>query len=305
MLADPYVFVNAFRAHPTFMDTLNLRSGDFNAADQDDELNEMLLKASLMADNFLEFGTASGINGRVAGTLAAHSVTENARCRIRRDGTISYHPKHHPVQAVTAFSYGYTPTTMQAVPDLSGQWIEDDRQVIMPLTFAAALSGLQFGTPLVASEVYTTWTILAGYVTTKLSATVNAGATSISVPDATGVVAGSQLRIWDPGHEEIVTVANSYATGLTLPLVSPLGATHTVSAGPGGQVGVSALPGDVHLAVILYGCALLMRPDSEAEDVFPGARREPNARKGGGGEDGSGFVAEAELLLDAYRRVVH
>lgn len=305
MLAIPYVFVNAFRAHPTFMDTLNLRSGDSSSLDQDDELNEMLLKASFMADNFLEFGTASGQPGRAAGTLAAHSVTEKTRCRIRRDSTISYHPKHHPVQQITGFSFGYTPTTLQAMTDLTGQWIEDDRQVIMPVTFAAALTGLQFGTPLVASEVYTLWVYLAGYVSAQLAATATLGATSITVPDATGVVAGSQLRIWDPGKEEIVTVAPSYVSGLSLPLVSPLAATHTVSAGAGGQVGVSALPGDIHLAIILYACALLMRPDTEAEDVFPGAKREPNARKGGGGEDGSGFVEEAERLLDPYRRVVH
>lgn len=305
MLATPYVFVNAFRAHPTFMDTLNLRSGDSSSLDQDDELNEMLLKASMMADNFLEFGTASGQPGRAAGTLAAHSVTERTRCRIRRDGTISYHPKHHPVQAVTAFSFGYTPTTLQPMTDLTGQWIEDDRQVILPVTFAAALTGLQFGTPLVASEVYALWTYVAGYVSTLLTASATVGASAISVSDATGVVAGSQLRIWDPGKEEIVTVAPGYTTGPTLPLVSPLAATHTVAAGAGSQIGVSALPGDAHLAVILYGCALLMRPDTAAEDVFPGAKREPNARKGGGGEDGSGFVEEAERLLDPYRRVVH
>lgn len=305
MLAIPYVTVAAFRAHPTFMDTLNLRSGDSNAADQDDELNEMLLKASMMADNYLEFGTASGVGGRVAGTLSAHSVTENARCRIRRDGTISYHPKHHPVQTVTAFSFGYTTTALTPMTDLTGQWIEDDRQVVMPLSFAAALSGLQFGTPLVASEVYTTWTYTAGYVNTQLSATATSGATSISVLDATGVVAGSQIRIWDPGHEEIVTIASTYTTGLSLPLVSPIAATHTVSAGAGGQIGVSGLPGDVHLAVILYACALLMRPDTSKEDVFPAARITPNTRKGSEGDDGSGFVEEAERLLENYRRVVH
>lgn len=305
MLAVPYVTVAAFRAHPTFMDTLNLRSGDSSAIDQDDELNEMLLKASMMADNFLEFGTASGQPGRTAGTLAAHTVTERTRCRIRRDGTISYHPKHHPVQTVTAFSYGFTPTTLNVVSDLSGQWIEDDRQVVMPITFAAALSGLQFGTPLVASEVYTLWTYLAGYANTQLSATANTGTSTLPVLDTTGVVAGSQLRIWDPGKEEVVTVAQSYVSGLSLPLASPLLSTHTVAAGAGGQVGASMLPGDIHLAVILYACALLMRPDDEKEDVFPGAKREPNTRKGSGQDDGSGFVEEAERLLDPYRRVVH
>lgn len=305
MLTVPYVFVNAFRAHPTFMDTLNLRSGDSSSIDQDDELNEMLLKASMMADNFLEFGTSSGLPGRTAGTLAAHSVTEKTRCRIRRDGTISYHPKHHPVQAVTAFSFGYSPTTLQVVTDLTGQWIEDDRQVLMPLSFAGALSGLQFGAPLVSSEVYTQWTYIAGYANTALGGTVSSGATNLPVLDATGVTAGSQLRIWDPGKEEIVTVAQSYVSGLSLPLVSPLLSTHTVITGAGGQVGFSAIPGDLHLASILYACALLMRPDSEKEDVFPGARREPNSRKGKGGEDGSGFVEEAERLLEPYRRVVH
>lgn len=301
MLAIPYVTVAAFRAHPTFMDTLNLRSGDSSAADQDDELNEMLLKASFMADNYLEFGTASGLAGRMAGTLSAHSVTENARCRIRRDGTISYHPKHHPVQSVTGFSFGYQPNSLTAVTDLTQQWIEDDRQVIMPLSFAAALTGLQFGTPLIASEVYTTWTYTAGYVNTLLSGAVTSGGTTLPVLDATGVTAGSQLRIWDPGSEEIVTVASTYTAGLSLPLVSPLAKNHTNAV----PTGVSGLPGDLHLAIILYACALLMRPDTSKEDVFPAARVTTNTRKGATGDDGSGFVEEAERLLESYRRVVH
>lgn len=290
MLTLPYVTVAAFRAHPTFLDSLHLRPGDSSAADQDAELRNVLLMASAWADNYVEM-SADG-----QGTLTAHVRTESARLRLSRDGTVRYRPDHHPVTAVTALSYGYTPGNLTPVTDFSNTWIEKGRTIVSFLGYGASLGPFQFGPPLVASELYTTWTYTAGYANTLLAADAVAGATSIQVADATGVAAGTVLRLWDPGVEEAVTVAAGYTSGTTLPLTAPLANAHTAGAG------VSALPPDVHLAVILYAAALLQRPDSEAEDTFPSTQVRPNARVGGG-HDGSGLVTEAERLLEPYRRV--
>lgn len=295
MLLNPYVTVAEFRSHPTFLDTLNLRSGDTNLTDQDDELRNILLMSSAMADNYIEHGIATA--GTSAGMLQVHSKTERVRCRIDRMGQVKYHPNHFPVVNVTALSYGYTPDQLQPVTLPSPVWIEEDRQVVIPLTPAAGLANLQFGTPVYSTEVYTQWTYLAGYVNTLLGGAVAQGATTLPVTDATGVVAGGVYRIWDPGNEEAVTVANTYTSGLNIPLVAGLQFAHGTTT----PVGISALPYDIHLAVILYACALLMRPDTEAEDVFPSSKVDPNTNAGDK-HDGSGFINQAQELLEPYRR---
>ena len=303
MLTIPYVTTAAFKAHPTFLDLLNLRSGDPILADQDDELREILLKASAMCDSYLELGPAAANDN----TLQAHSRTERDRIRVDRQGRLKWHPDHKPVTAVTAVSYGSDPRNLQPVTDLTGLWIERERQVVLSLGYpgGVGMSAIQFGSPAYDSEVYLQYTYGAGYPNTLLATAAPAGATSINVLDATGITSGNSsttpttLRIWDPGSEEAVTVASSYAGGLTLPLVSPLQFGHPNSQ----STGVSGMPHQVHLATIFYACALLMRPDSESEDVFPGARRDTNTRIGGGPHDGSGWVEEAERQLDELRRV--
>lgn len=291
MLTLPYVTVQAFKAHPTFLDVMNLRSGDFVAADQEAELFNILLMASTKCDNYLEMSAD--------GTISAHTRIENARLRLNRTGRISYHPNHIPASALVALSTGTMPGTLAAVTDLSQMWIEDNRQFVGYVGGAAApgFGALQFGPSILDNELYTKWTYVAGYANTLLGGAVLAGATTLPVLDATGLTAGTVLRIWDPGTEEAVTVAPSYTTGTTIPLVSPLLNAHT----PTKPIGVSALPPDIHLGVILYAAALLQRPDTEREDAFPSTQVRPNASVGSG-HDGSGFVVEAECLWEPYRR---
>jgi hypothetical protein len=148
--------------------------------------------------------------------------------------------------------------------------------------------------------VYTTWTYVAGYVTTLLAAGATAGATSLTVKDPTGIIAGDVLRIWEPGVEEAVTVANSYLPGsTTVPLTAALTNTHTAAAG------ISQLPADAQQAVVNYTCALLLRPDTAAEDAFPDAKVGVSTRTADSRKDGSGLVAEAVRLLrdGGYGRV--
>jgi hypothetical protein len=297
----PYVTTASFKAYPTFLDVMNLRPGDSSAADQDQELFNILLKASSMADNYVEQGISAP--NAAAGTLTAHTRSENRRVRSKRDGLISCHPDHIPVSALTALAIGTTPNTVTPVTDLTNFWIEDGRQIVgCPGGLASpSLGALQFGTVVTSQDLFTTWTYVAGYANTLLAADATAGATSIQVTDATGITAGTVLRIWDPGKEEAVTVAASYTAGsTTLPLTAGLKNAHTGAASV--PIGVSALPADIHLAVILYAAALLQRPDSETEDTFPSASVKPNSRVGHN-TDGSGFVNEAEHLLEPYRRV--
>ncbi|GAA1030794.1 MULTISPECIES: hypothetical protein [Amycolatopsis] len=294
MLTLPYVTTASFKAYPTFLDVMNLRPGDPVLSDQDAELYNILLKSSAWADGYVRMSAGDG-------TLSAHTRVERARIRVARDGRISYHTNHNPVTAVTGLSIGMSPNQLTAVTDLTNLWPEDQRQIVgYPGGITSpGLAALQFGSPVVTGELYTQWTYIAGYANTLLGAAVASGASSITVADATGIAAGTVLRIWDPGHEEAVTVAAGYTTGTSIPLAGVLKFPHDPTSV---AIGVSAIPSDVHLAVILYAVALLQRPDSEHEDSFPSTQVKPNTRVGTA-NDGSGFVVEAERLLDQYKRV--
>ncbi|MEM4408425.1 MAG: phage tail tube protein, partial [Candidatus Caldarchaeum sp.] len=82
-----------------------------------------------------------------------------------------------------------------------------------------------------AWKVETTWGVpnftLSGANTT-LGATVNPGATSITVASASGIAAGDILRVGDDDSVEFVKVDSSYTTGTTIPLASttPLNFRH-------------------------------------------------------------------------------
>jgi hypothetical protein len=283
----PYLTVATFKAYPTYLDLQNLRSGDTVLADQDAELYNILLRASSWA--------VSHCNQ----PLHAHTMTQNKRLRPDRSGRLKWHPDHNPVKQVTALSYGYRPNQMQAITDLTGIWVEDDRQIVADVApLGVAFGALQFGPPSWSSEVYTTWIFWAGYVTTTLANSPTQAATSVQVTDPTAVIAGDVLRIWEPGSEESITVANTYVPGsTTVPLTAGLAHAHTTGAG------ISQLPADAQQAVVNYAVALLLRPDTAKDDAFPDAPVQPTTRDEDSRKDGSGLVAEAIRLLRPYRRV--
>lgn len=293
MITLPYVTTASFKASPTYLDLQNLRSGSSSAVEQDAELFNQLLKASAWVDNFTAMGVGDG-------TLSAHAKVENTRLRVARDGRISYHPDHNPVTAVTALSIGTSPNQLAPVTDLTNLWIEDGVQVVgWPGGGAApGMSALQFGGPVATSELYTQWTYTAGYANTLLGAAVLSGVSAITVADPAGIAKGTVLRIWDPGKEEAVTVSQAYTGGTSVPLTAGLKNAHDPTTTP---IGVSAAPADVHLATTLYATALLQRPDSDAEDSYPGTTMRPNASERAM-RNGTGFIADAEKLLEPYQR---
>lgn len=296
MLTQPYVTPASFKAYPSFIPLTNLRPGDVVAADQDAQLNNMLLTASQWADDQSRMGTPGG-------TISAHLQVDNVRLRLSRSGRISYHADHSPVTALVGLAMGASPDSLAPLTDLSNLWIEDGVQIVgYPAGAAApALNALQFGAPVTSAEIFTRWTYVAGFVATQLATPVLAGDASFTVMDPTGIVAGTVLRMWDPGVEEAVTVAPAYVPGsTTVPIVGTFAKAHNPTAA---AISVSNLPTTVRQAVIFYTMALLMRPDEGVGDAFPDSRVSPSIRANDSRTDGSGLVTEAVRLLQDYNRV--
>lgn len=294
MLTVPYVTTAEFTEWPTFLDLLNLRSGDSQLAHQTAVLNKVLLTASEWCDNYCEMG--------VGGTLTAHRNTENARLRPDRSGRLLFHPSHIPVVSVESVAYGTTLgnlTTYTAPPT----WVEDGRQIVVDMQGATtAWSGsLQFGGPPPGGELYTTWAYTAGFPNTLLSSDVTAGAVSLPVADVTGAQPGQQLKLFDPGQDEVVIVAGTWVPTVG-PAVLPLATATTKPHAAVGPVRVSAMGQDLFEACANYAIALLMRPDTQAEDAFPDMRGGISTRLADSRKDGSGLVFEAQHLLKPYRR---
>lgn len=296
MLTTPFVQVNAFKAHPTFLDTLNLRSGDSSLADQVEQLNEILLEASEWVNNFCEQ------------PLYAHVQVDNERMFPNRYGEIVHKAWHTPIVSLSGVTAGTT-LGSSATVNISNAWIEDARSIVVqngPLNLSSSAGPLQFGSFSFATEFFTQWTYVAGYTNTTLTATANSGSTSISVADATGIVASQVLRVMDPGNREAITVSPGFTptTGpASVPLVSPLQFTHTFTAGTGNGIGVSALPPDVHLATIMLGVAVcLRRTDTPGNTPFPGSLVKPsgNSMKP---EPGQPLIDSALEKLLPYKRV--
>lgn len=290
----PYVSAAAFKAHPTYLDLDDLRSGSNLDSDQTAELVNLLLMASDWADN------------RANQNLGAHVVTQNCRARFDRNGNLKISAENTPVISVLSVGYGWTPTALTTISAASA-WIEDGRNIVIPLGGGGgAWSGsLQFGSPVAGGEVFVQLVYVAGWVATQSPVASLAGASTLTVADPTGILPGQSYRIWDPGAEEDVTVSPTWTPpAATVPIVpaSVTLATPTVSAHAAGH-DFSGMPSDMRLAVTNYAVSALMRPDTAHEDSYPDTRLSPGTRQRDPRQDGSGLVAEAERILSRYQRV--
>lgn len=282
MLTHPYVSVAEFRAHPTFMDTRNLRLGG-TAAEQDAALFNVLLTASQQADELVFM------------PLAAHEHTEHVRLTPDRLGRLRYHPEHAPVVSVQALGVGSDPNRVDEQTQLTA-WIEQAGRIIVASSpgGGTGLDALQFGITPANVEVFTSWTYVAGYPHSQLVEPAAAGASTVTVRDAVGVQAGDVLRLWTPGKEEAVTVAA--VAGDELELTRPLANDHAAESS------ISALPTAIRQAVINLAVAGLQRSGPVGEQ-----RQGPAISSTSGDKTrssaGNHLVTEAKRLLLPYRRI--
>lgn len=295
MPSTPYVSAAAFKAHPTYLDTDGLVSGNPYPDAQDAALTNLLLQASTWADNECDQ------------PLGAHLHTQSTRVRTDRAGMLRIHADHGPVSAVTALSYGWSPTSLTAV-DSPSAWVEDGSNLVITVggSSTAWTGSLQVGFGAgPGSETFVRVSMVAGYVATQVSSAATAGATSITVADPTGIEPGGTYRIWEPGREETITVSPSWqspaASSIPVPAAVLLAAP-TLFAHEAGH-DLSGLPADARLAVVLYTISLLMRPDSSAEDEFPDTSMNSSTRGKDSRTTGQGLVTEARRILSSYQRV--
>lgn len=296
MLAAPYVSTMAFKAHPTYLDVDDLRSGSSSPGDQDAELTNVLLMASDWCDNYAEQ------------QLGAHVVVQNTRGRVDRSGMLKLHLGDRPYLSLVQIGYGYTPTSLTVLTAPTVWPQENNLTVVIGGSGGPWAGSLQFGFPGVGTELFVQTAYVAGWVGTQLTASAAAGATSLTVADPTGIQPGGRYRIWDPGSEETVTVSPAWIPPtITVPPAAPAPTAVTLASGTlfahtSGQ-DFSGWPSELRLAVINYAISQLMRPDTSAEDAFPDTHLASGTRQADSRQDGSGLVAEAERVIERFRRV--
>lgn len=281
----PYLTVTEFKNAPTSTDIDNLVVGG-NAQAQDAELARVILRASSFLDEYLNQN------------LCAQVYTETQRTRFTPQGYIGLHPSVWPIISLNTFQYGADPNNLVTLGDPSKCWFEH-QQIVIPISqFATTYSSagpLSFGgagSP--SQQIFTKYTYVGGYVNNPI-ATATQGATTMTVQDASGIVAGSKYRIYDGGNSETITVDSSYVYGsTTVPLTSALLYTHAAG------ITFGNLPNAIKEATILVTTAFLRaRGDTSMTmsiTTFPQNNVEGNQRYGN-------EIALALQMVQLYRRV--
>ncbi len=282
----PYITLNEYKNAPTSIDYNNLVIGG-NANAQDAELQNVILRASSFMDEYFN------------ANLNAQKYTETQRTRFTPDGFIALHPNNAPIIALENFEYGTNPNNLVTLTDPSLAWFEE-QQVIIPLSNIAvsysSAGPLAFGGyGLPRQQVYCQYTYVAGYVN-NLIASGTAGASSLTVTRADGILANQKLRIYDGANSETVTVASNYTYGsTTVPLTAALTYTHTSTASIGN------IPNAIKQACILITTAFIkVRGDSSMTmniTTFPQANPTTGANRYGG------EIALALDMVNKYRRI--
>lgn len=299
----PYITKEEFLASPTWLDSQDLIPGGAGEQ-QAAELNNTLMKASGWANRIAEQ------------TLAGHVVIESDRYAVDPvTGLIYIVPLNNPVRNVQALAYGSDFQNLSLMTiTATNPWIERQESLIVSqYNGGANLSSLQFGPPVQvgADFAYVQFKYVAGYCSTTLASPASTGDTEITVADTTGLVAaqtggllgtipGSVARIWDPGLEEAVTVADNWVVGTNpVLLASPLQHNHAAGAG------VSEMPPELHTAITALTVALLMREDVSYEEPFGQTPFGPTVKEAHSGGEAGGLVNYAREILLRYAPRVH
>jgi len=248
-MVEPYVSLSEVKFSPTAsaIDFTNLIQ-DASQAVQDRALYELIVRASSKADSYTM---------GVYGSLCATSNTENGRYYMNRAGQIVINPYFTPILAVQSFSAGWGPGDgLQPITLSTSNCSIERTQFIIT---SQSTMGLYFGNLGIVggnmqsgTEIFCQWTYVNGWANTFTNTTSNAGATSVTVNNVTGIYPGQFLTIWDGQKDEYVQVSTSWAVGnTTLTFTNPLRYAH------GSGVNISALPASVKQAVIHFVVALI------------------------------------------------
>lgn len=262
-----------------------------------EELTNVILRASALADGYCQQVLGATLD-------TEEKWTERGLAGIDRNGYLWVHTDYWPVLSVQSFRYGYpaiggTTWTQPALSDL----VVSRERIVYPTLLP----------PRGAPPLRVQYSYLNGWPNTLLTGPVLAGATSLPTADATGMVAGGKLTIYDQGNTEQVTIASTWAPvqgAASVTLAAPTAFAHTPVFRPTTapqqpyDIAVSALPADVKQAVLLI-CkelvevrgtnALVMRRAGGVQGPAPAASK---------GSEHQYIGYEAQCTLNHYRRVL-
>jgi len=260
-----------------------------------EELQFVAQRASALADNY-----CMQVLGATLDT--EEKWTGSGLAWVDVNGYLNVHTDYWPILSVQSFQYSYPMlgSITWTVPLLTDLVTLRER-IVYPIFLA------QRGIPPMRVQ----YTYLNGWPNTTLTTAIAAGVTALPVADATGMVAGGKLTIYDEGNTEQVTIASSWvpvqgAASVTLAAATAFAHTPIFRpATPPAQpydIAVSALPADVKQAVLLIVKELL---------EVRGANSLVMGRAGGvSGSTTKGTASaekvpiESQFVLDRYRRTL-
>lgn len=258
----PYLTVDEYQQAPTALDINNLISG--GPQNQFIALQETIARASSWIDQY--------VTGSAYNTLCATLNVENSQVWGNRAGQIIVHPKLWPILEVQSFSYsvpGLAQTSSSITPQ-GNIWIEPQLFIVQPnATYGwniqnwnnpySSNGGGAWPVGISTQPYLCQWSYVNGFPNTVLSASVAAGAASVTVASGLGIYPGSQLTLFDAPNDETIVVAANYTPDTTLvPLTSTLTYNHLA-----GRC-LTNLPSAVKQAAILLTSAFIKQRGSGA-----------------------------------------
>lgn len=224
----PYITVDELKRSPIYTQLRKLVPGN-SQADNDAELGRIIQRASAL------------INGECRQNLAATVDHEVGRVTVSDFGELRIHTRNSPIVSVSSVMVGPDPYSLAAV-DLSYA-VLDPWRITIP---RAALNQSALNLPSwgrSGQQLWADWTYINGFPVTTLASAVAAGATTVTVVNATGIVAGQTLLTVEDGKWLEYAVPTAVSGNVLT--IAPLAYPHQAG------VGVTALPDDIKEAMLL------------------------------------------------------
>ena len=258
--AFPYISTSEYLYAPTAMSIGTLIPGKTNA-DQIQALADTIRRASAWADT-LCFGADPASKGA---SLAASLSVESSYTTVKL-GELRLMCDYKPILELVGCDVGNDPSSVSSIGSISSMVRFGRRTIYVPFTGYPYRAGDTTPANLPArssyGRIYAVWSYVNGYPHTTLAADITQGATSCvvratdgngglwGVYPASGSFSGSALTVYDGKNTETVYVTAVTAGSSTATLTTTAFANaHTVPSSPD-FLPVSAIPADVHQAVI-------------------------------------------------------
>lgn len=244
----PYITTDMFKLHTRAGVQVESLAPKGQPADQEAALAEFIWQASGWMDEQAEQ------------ILYATVDTWAGTVNVDRQGYADIHPRYRPVIGLTAFSIGPAPDQLAAQDSFTGAMVTENGFMMPTFPGLGTFSSqgpIQFGgigAP--CDQAFCQYSYVHGFPLTYLSLPIMQGATSVTVEDTTGIVAGQTWLNVRAGRSRFqflaTSVSNADAGGLgngpgtigcaPIPMDIP---------NPGVPIQVDALPGGLVTACVL------------------------------------------------------